>query len=36
MSDSLNLGKEGGKKKDKSKLENPFMHDCSLGEIRKL
>jgi hypothetical protein len=36
VSDSLNPGKEGGKKRDKSKLENPFMDDCTLGEIGKV
>lgn len=37
VSDSLNNpGKEGGKKRDKSKLKNPFMDDCTLGEIGKV
>ena len=37
VSDSLNNGgKEGGKKREKSKLENPFMDDCTLGEIGKV
>ena len=36
MSSSLNPWKKGEKKRDKSKLENPFMHDCTLGEIGKL
>jgi hypothetical protein len=31
----LNPSKEGGKKRYKSKLENPFMDDCILGEIGK-
>ena len=36
VSDRQNPGKECGKKRDKSKLENPFMDDCTLGEIGKV
>jgi hypothetical protein len=37
VSDNLNNpGKEGVKKKNRSKLDNPLMDDCTLGEIGKV